>query len=229
MLFCFSLSCVSLPLPPGPRTGKIAILLLSPSWVFSNGKAWAAVEHASAFDMATAWPLPSTLINLGPQEQNNSVAGRFEKRPGGNEPLRAVLMMHWEQLGGRRELGRRQPGRAGMRLAFCTGLGYARQPCQVQSLEDKAPHVFQRRDQKIQVKSESLPDPKSHRVKIREEVCLRRIDWEAVIYPWLLSAQGLLFPCAHQEQPLLPGLRGRDFRAITFTVLPTNPIIVQCS
>lgn len=70
-----------------------------------------------------------------------------------------------------------------MRLAFCTGLGYAWKPCQVQSLEDKAPNVFQRRDQKIQVKSESNPDPKSHRVQIRSKACLHRTDWAAVISP----------------------------------------------
>lgn len=57
------------------------------------GQHKSAVEHAftfNSYDDCTASP-PSTLIKLGPKEQNNSVTGRFEKKPRGNELLRTAL------------------------------------------------------------------------------------------------------------------------------------------
>lgn len=104
------------------------------------GQHKSAAEHTSAFnryDDCTASP-PSTLIKLGPKEQNNSVTGRFEKRPGGNKLLRTALTHDalgaagGEEGAWQKEAGqiRHEAGllyRAGLCLAALPGSEFGRQ------------------------------------------------------------------------------------------------------
>lgn len=106
-------------------------------------------------------------------------------------------MMHWEQLGGRRELGREKAGeirheaghsyRAGLRLVPLPGSEFRRQGSKC--------FPVKRSESPSEVRVKSRPREKSHRMKIRTDACLCRTDWAAVISP-VLWAQGYLSPCA---------------------------------
>lgn len=73
-----------------------------------------------------------------------------------------------------------EPVRSGTRLAFCTGLGCAWQPCLVQSFQDKAPNVFQweARKSKFRAGVKCRPRGRSSRVKIRAEVDSQWLIWQ---------------------------------------------------
>ena len=111
------------------------------------GQHKSAAEHVSTFNRKDDCiaSLPSTLIKLGPKEQNNSVTRRSEKRPGGNELLRTALTRDALGAAGQEE-GAWQKEAGEIRheagLSYRAGL-HAQQPCQVQTSEDKAPNVFQ--------------------------------------------------------------------------------------
>lgn len=68
-------------------------------------------------------------------------------------------MMHWEQLSGRRGLGREKAGEIRHEAGHSYRAGLCLLALPVRSPEDKAPNVCQGRDWKIQVKLESNPDP----------------------------------------------------------------------
>lgn len=145
-------------------------------------------------DMMTALHPCHPHIRLGPKEQNNSVTVGFERRPEGDEILRTALT-HREQLGRRRELGK--PGwnpEDQQRLAFCTGLGCARRPGQVQSFKDKPPNVFQweARKSKFRVRVKSGPTGRSCRAKSRAGSISPEDRLGSYDFSWFLWAWGYL-------------------------------------